>query len=53
MLHVGNSARLDVAAARQVGMNALLFEPGKPTSEGVIGELSGLEALLESWPFEP
>ncbi len=53
MLHVGNCARLDVAAARQVGMNALLFEPGKPTSEGVIGELSGLEALLESWPFEP
>ena len=48
MLHVGNCARLDVAAAREAGLNALLFEPGKPASEGVLGELLGLEALLES-----
>lgn len=45
MLHVGNSRRLDVDAAREGGMRALLFDPDGEDSDDTISDLRVLAGI--------
>ncbi len=46
ILHVGNSARLDVEAAQRAGMQAVLLDPERAVGRGTIKELREIPGLL-------
>lgn len=47
ILHVGDSAKEDVAGAKGAGLKAVLLERGKPVRDGGIRSLTDLTGLLE------